>query len=360
MNVSADRAREASVAAQAALAPWLSGSVAPAGSESLQDAWNAVAGVLQIIAPDVAPDDAKALVGALRHEGLCTLDEAHTLIDLRAAAVRSREEPVTVTDMHRAMVVRASQILERVVAQLNGAASAASLQQEYSRASTRIPAADIPVDRTSHVAGDGRAQPAGQSVPPFATASLPPSTSGSTAGGASRLKSSRFVVTLVVVCLVCAGLAAVLFSRAMSGNAMQEGIEAYQAGQRVVARLAFERALSDDPSDARPLIYLGRLSREEGDLATARRLLEQAVQRAPENALTHREFASALLADGEPELARRFYVRALSIDATDQLAQGYLGCSLARLGRVDEARRWLERAGPGDWMACAAQANPVR
>jgi Flp pilus assembly protein TadD len=166
------------------------------------------------------------------------------------------------------------------------------------------------------------------------------------------------VVALVVVCLVCAGLAAVLFSRAMRGDAMEEGIAAYQAGQRVVARMAFEKALGEDPSDARPLIYLGRLSREEGDLATARRLLEQAVQRAPDNALTHRELGSALLADGQPELARRFYVRALTLDTNDRLAQGYLGCSLARLGRTDEAQRWLDRAGPGDWMACAAQPNP--
>ncbi len=364
MTVSADRAREAWVAAQVVLAPWRSGTVALERGESLEEAWNAVAGVLRAIAPDVASDDAKALVGALRHEGLCTLDEAHSLIDLRAAAVRAREESGSVTDMHRAMVMRASQILERVVAQADGSASAASLQQEYSRASARVPAADIPVDRTTSAGYGGGAQTAGAGGPPILSSPSPnasssSSTDGNRAGKTSRIRSSRFVVALVAVCLVCAVLAAVLFSRAMSGDAMQEGIEAYQAGQRVVARLAFERALSDDPSDARPLIYLGRLSREEGDLATARRLLEQAVQRAPENALTHRELGSALLADGQPELARRFYVRALSIDATDQLAQGYLGCSLARLGRIDEARRWLDRAGPGDWMACAAQTNPV-
>lgn len=316
-----------------------------------------MASVLQALAPQLPPNDAKAMVGALRQDGLCTLDEAHSLIDLRAAASRESEGPHTVTDMHRQMVVRASHILERVLAQADSSVSSAALQQEYGRASARVPAAGIPIDRTTRAASDsGSGGPAASRMPPLAMPAAPPPR---TSRGAGALRSSRFVMGLVVACLVFGGLAAVLFARAMSGDPMQDGIEAYQAGQRVVARLAFERALSDDPSDARPLVYLGRLSREEGDLATARRLLEQAVQRAPENALTHRELGSALLADGQPELARRFYVRALSIDPNDRLAQGYLGCSLARLGRVDEARRWFDRAGPGDWMACAAQAFPV-
>ncbi len=361
MNVSADRAREAWKGAQTVFATWRAGAAAPAGPQPLQEAWGAVASVLQALAPDVAAGDAKALVGALRHEGLCTLDEAHSLIDLHAAAMRETEGQHAVSDMHRQMVIRASHILERVLTQVDGSVSSASLQEEYSRASARVPAADIPVDRTAHAASDTESARRTSSGTPMDAPRMPSPTppSSRTARGTGALKSSRFVVGLVVACLVCAGLAALLFARAMSGDPMQEGIEAYQAGQRVVARLAFERALSDDPSDARPLIYLGRLSREEGDLATARRLLEQAVQRAPDNALTHRELGSALLADGQPELARRFYVRALSINPNDRLAQGYLGCSLARLGRVDEARRWLDRAGPGDWMACAAQAYPV-
>jgi Flp pilus assembly protein TadD len=70
--------------------------------------------------------------------------------------------------------------------------------------------------------------------------------------------------------------------------------------------------------------------------------------------VAQRELASVLLADGNPELARRFYVRAIELDPRDRLAQGFLGCALLRLGRVDEARRWLDRAGPGEWSACAA------
>ena len=119
-----------------------------------------------------------------------------------------------------------------------------------------------------------------------------------------------------------------------------------------MARLNFARVAQRDPRDARPLVYLGRIAREEGDLARARRFLESAVRVEPASALANRELAATLLADGQPELARRFYVRALEQDPNDRLAQGFLGCALFRLGRVEEARRWYDRAGVGDWTAC--------
>jgi len=300
-------------------------------------AWQEVAVALGAFAPMASRTEAKALVAALRQQGLCTLDEAHALIDLQTLAVRLAAEPDVahpVGESMRQVVVRAEQAVSRILRTANTADIAAPLQAAYTRAAmpsaapatVPLPPPELPRPVPSRVAGGGR--------------------------------SSAFVVALVVVCLAAAALAAFLFAGVGRRDPLNEGITAYQAGQRMVARLAFERALADDPGDARPLIYLGRLSREEGDLPQARRLLEQAVQRAPDNALTHRELASALLADGQPELARRFYVRALEIDPTDRLAQGFLGCALARIGRVAEAQRWLGRAGPGDWTACTTL--PVR
>jgi hypothetical protein len=63
-----------------------------------------------------------------------------------------------------------------------------------------------------------------------------------------------------------------------------------------------------------------------------------------------------LLTAGNYELARRFYVRAVQADPSDKTAQGYLGCALIRLGRVDEGRRWVTRAGPGTWSSCGTMA----
>jgi tetratricopeptide (TPR) repeat protein len=241
-----------------------------------------------------------------------------------------------------------------VVRRAAARAAAAPLEAEYARAAARPPAdaaGSGGVASSIHAPASPSAATAPGATPPAADASASAARAGSG-------RSSRFVVALVVGCLVVAGVAALLLSGVGRGDAMSEGIAAYEAGQRMVARLAFERAAGDEPSDARPFVYLGRLAREDGDLPQARRLLEQAVQRDPGNPLAHRELASALLADGQPELARRFYVRSLAIDPTDRLAQGFLGCALARLGRADEARRWLDRAGPGDWSACAGVLPP--
>jgi hypothetical protein len=45
----------------------------------------------------------------------------------------------------------------------------------------------------------------------------------------------------------------------------------------------------------------------------------------------------------------------VQVDSSDKLSQGFLGCSLIRLGRVDEGMRWITRAGPGAWSGCAPQ-----
>ncbi len=351
MTASADRARDALASVQPVLDRLLHEADA-GGLLDASQAWDAVARVLRTLAPDASDGDPKALVSALRYQGLCTLDEAHALIDLAALAERGGG---AAGELPRRLVVQARELLERIVHTVDDGAAAAPLQAEYRRAAAPPPRSAIPepaawkAEAIARDAGMRDAGGAASSLPPLAIPS---------GGGSGR--SSAFVIGLVVVCLLAAGVAAVLFSGVTRRDALADGVAAYQAGQRVAARIAFERALTDDPSDARPLIYLGRLSREEGDLSTARRLLEQAVQRAPEQALAHRELASALLADGQPELARRFYVRALTLDPDDRLAQGFLGCALARLGRTDEARRWFERAGPGDWTACASATLPPR
>jgi cytochrome c-type biogenesis protein CcmH/NrfG len=291
--------------------------------------WQEVSQALGGLVPASERHDANTLVSALRHQGVCTLDEAHALIDLQAVVVRMMAEPDAAhhdSEQLRQIVQRAEQAAARIL----GTATVAPLHAEYARA----------------------AVPAGANAP-----TPEPATSHTRPLGTPR--SSAFVVALLVVCVAAAGVAAVLLSGVGRRDPLSEGIAADVAGQRMVARLAFERALVDNPDDGRPLIYLGRLARDEGDLREARRLLSQAVERTPENPLAHRELAVTLMADGHPELARRFFVRALEIDPTDRVAQGFLGCALRRVGRGDEARRWFDRAGPGDWSGCANEPARV-
>jgi tetratricopeptide (TPR) repeat protein len=343
VSVSVERARQAYISARPVLDRLLHSpqSVGAPASVDAVSAWAAISSVLQPLVPEAPASDAKALVAALRQKGLCTLEEAHTLIDAHALAARGATDVASPAgELPRQVLVRADQTLDRILRTADDAASAVPLQSEYSRAAAS----------SSSLSSSSAAAPATSDAARTASnatvndANPSPRTDG---------RNNRLIVAFSLVSVLAAVIAVVLFNFVGRKDPMEQGITAYQAGQRVAARIAFEEAMVKDPADARPLIYLGRLAREEGDLAQARRLLEQAVQRAPDNALTHRELASALLADGQPELARRFYTRALTIEPTDRLAQGFLGCALARLGRVDEARRWLERAGPGDWVACA-------
>ncbi len=297
--------------------------------------------VLEPLVPDAPAGDAKALVAALRQKGLCTLEEAHTLIDAHALAARAASDVASPAgELPRQLLVRADQTLDRILRTADETSSAVPLQSEYARAAA-----------ASAASATTAAATAAANVGPVGAAA-------STGDAAARSdaptgRNNRVIIALAAVSVVAAIIAVLLLNGVGRKDPMEQGIAAYQAGQRVAARIAFEQAMVKDPTDARPLIYLGRLAREEGDIVQARRLLEQAVQRAPDNALSHRELGSALLADGQPELARRFYVRALALEPDDRLSQGFLGCALARLGRVDEARRWLDRAGPGDWVACA-------
>jgi tetratricopeptide (TPR) repeat protein len=184
------------------------------------------------------------------------------------------------------------------------------------------------------------------------------------------------VLAAVVLLLILGGLAwYALAARGGSSKSYQEGVTAYKEGRREAAAGAFIKATKDDPNDPMPHVYLARMAREAGNLATAQQEAVKAVQLGPNNAIALRELASASFAqqnydaarrfyirtlevDGT-DLARRFYIRTLEVDGTDRLAQGYLGCSLVRLGRLDEGVRWIQRAGSGPWTACAPAPGTV-
>lgn len=348
----------------------------------VQQAWALAERVLEAlsdqalpISPDsstgaTVPSSAAPLVSDVRARGLCTLDEAHALIDLHASAARAGDEPQRVLaggDLAIQQVHRVRGVLAGIVR--------TALAPPVTSAPAGMPSTATPAS-TSSDGGTGASPDASPDASPNAGTNARTNVSmeaaataradaagteasrnalngpGEPAAAVSRGRSSGFVIALLVSCLLGAGATALLFTRVVRTDPLTQGIEAYEAGQRAAARVAFEQARIADSTAALPLVYLGRLAREEGQLSDARGMLEQAVQLEPQNALTHRELAAALLADGEPELARRFYVRALTINANDRVAQGFLACALHQLGRADEAARWQARAGEGDWSAC--------
>ena len=147
-----------------------------------------------------------------------------------------------------------------------------------------------------------------------------------------------------------------LSSRSSSSAAFDQGVQAYKEGRTEAAEASFRKATTDVPTDPMPHVYLARVERERGNLGNANTEAVNAVKLGPNNATALRELASTLFAAQRFDDARKFYIRALTADPGDRTSQGYLGCALMRLGRIDEGQRWIGRAGSGPWSACATAA----
>jgi len=191
---------------------------------------------------------------------------------------------------------------------------------------------------------------AAQSAPPASTANAP-ATPMPPAGPPPRrvpiwaFGAAGAIIVIVVVVLLFA-------RRGGSSASIEQGIDAYRRGQREVAVNAFNKAVRDNPKSAVPHIYLARMAREVGNFTLASQELQLALEAEPSNAVALREMGANLLTQGNYELARRFYVRAVQADPTDKNAEGYLGCTLMRLNRANDATNFLNRAGPGPWSSC--------
>jgi tetratricopeptide (TPR) repeat protein len=163
----------------------------------------------------------------------------------------------------------------------------------------------------------------------------------------------------LVALLVVGGIAWFALASRRGGGAYANGVTAYREGRREAAAGEFLKAAKDDPNDPMPHVYLARMAREAGNLNTANTEAVTAVRLGPTNGIALRELGSVSFAQQNWDAARRFYARAVEADPSDKLALGFLGCSLIRLGRVDEGNRFLQRAGPGAWSGCAPPAGSV-
>jgi len=349
--------------AQATTAPtWVDVDEALATVSGRADAmWRAAEQVLQAAVghPELS---GQALVGEARRQNCLTLGDAHALVALQGWADRARDVAVTI-----APAATGPDEDERRIAREAWLALEHAADRPMPPAETWASAASPARPATSPSVSPPSMSPPSMSSPSMSPPSMSPPPRGDPAPEWAAppverrrawYSSPAFVVGIIALVLFASAGGWYLYDRQRDRD-FEDGLAAYERGAREVARMSFARAAQDHPDDARPLIFLGRLSREENDIARARRFLESAVALDPASAVAQRELASALLADGQPELARRFYVRAIELDPTDRLAQGFLGCALYRLGRYDEARRWANRAGPGDWMPCLSAPIPT-
>ena len=163
----------------------------------------------------------------------------------------------------------------------------------------------------------------------------------------------------IVALLVAGGIAAYALMGRRGNPAFTNGVTAYREGRREAAAGEFLKAAKADTTDPMPHVYLARMAREAGNMNTANTEAVTAVRLGPNNSVALRELASVSFVQQNYDAARRFYLRAVQADTTDRLAQGFLGCSLVRLGRIDEGMRWINRAGAGAWSSCAPPPGSV-
>ena len=111
------------------------------------------------------------------------------------------------------------------------------------------------------------------------------------------------------------------------------------------AKEALERALSFQPKDAQSQDLLAGVYFRLGVYPTAIRVWSALAQEFPDDPTLHVNLGLALFKTGQPEDARAHLEEALDLDPEHERAWGYLGLTLWRLGKLDEAREAFLRGG---------------
>ena len=121
------------------------------------------------------------------------------------------------------------------------------------------------------------------------------------------------------------------------------GVVLAQAGRVKEARDLLLRALAADPQNARALVHLANLSLREKDPAAAKGWAEKALRIDPRAASAWTALGTAQVQLGEEAGALESWSRAVAEDPAQYDALFNLAVLSGRMGRLEEARRALQR-----------------
>lgn len=356
------------------------------------DLWTAAEQALQALVGN-ASLSGQQLIRAARQAEIITLDQAHALLEFLAARDRANRTSYKPTQSDGEAAVQGFRTLESAA---TGAAPANRASQPSAAAPAYTPRPAQPPPRPSQPAspyappasGGGYRQPpayAGRKMAGPPTIEMPGAfmsegttttiTGNTPAGGVGRshvehalaaaekrrwpsLSAPVLIAIAAVIVLLVGGY--LVFGRGSGGgDSMTAGMDAMKNGQLERARGEFAKAVKADPGEATPHVFLARLARNQGDLSTARAQLDTALRLEPRNGIALREMGLVLFSSRQYDLARRFFVRAVQANPQDLAAQGYLGCALTRLNRMQEGTNFINKAGNGPWTACLAPITPT-
>jgi hypothetical protein len=288
----------------------------------------------------------QALVRELRQRGVLNLEQANSLASFWDA--RSRAEDVaykpTLTDVGFARA--GYNELGRIASDTSASASATGA------------AAANAAGVTSTFAPGGAAAGAPRPSATVPESAVAAATATPVGHAVSRGRPSRpMMIGLGVLALIVVVAAAAYFAfgRSHYDSEMTSAINLMTTGRTEAARAAFGTIAREYPDKAPPHVFLSRLARNDSppDMNTSRQELVTAIRLDPTYEPAQREMGIFELADHNPSLARNFLVRAVQLAPNDSAAQGFLGCALMGLNRVDDAQKFLLRAGTGTWSSCA-------
>jgi tetratricopeptide (TPR) repeat protein len=297
------------------------------------------------------------LIRELRQRHFLSLEQANALAEFHAARERAARVDYKPTEGD----VNASRdAFLKLEAGLMGEPSAATAASSAAPAPRAATAASAPAADAAAAAARGRA---GAYTPdgPLDPHARERFEGTPVAVPAERTRPRWLAPVLGLVALLVVGgiVAFALMGRRGGSKAYANGVTAYREGRREAAAGEFLKAAKDDPNDPMPHVYLARMAREAGNLNTASTEAVTAVRLGPNSGVALRELASVSFVQQNFDAARRFYIRAVQADSSDRMSQGFLGCSLVRLGRIDEGMRWINRAGAGAWSSCAPPPGSV-
>ena len=125
---------------------------------------------------------------------------------------------------------------------------------------------------------------------------------------------------------------------------LQSGIEHYQNHDFDNAKLAFVKALEENPYDYRALCFLGAVLSMEKEYDSARTLLENSIAINPHYAQSHNNLGMLFYEKGEYGKAVNSFLEALGCDKNDAMVYNNLATAYKALGKYNEAKRAFTKA----------------